>query len=147
MSLSQKCQYALRAVFELAKQEGKGPVKIKDISESQAIPQRFLEGILAQLKQIGVVQSTRGKQGGYLLSRKATDLAIGEIIRIVDGPIVIVECSDSRPQGQCRFDKNCVFRPIWEMATQRLSEVYDSVSFSDLVEDESLRSESSNYII
>ena len=65
MMLTQKCQYAMRAVFELAKREGRGPVKINEIAEAQAIPQRFLENILNQLRQGGVVESRRGKEGGW----------------------------------------------------------------------------------
>lgn len=136
MTISQKCQYALRAVFELSKHQGKGPIKIRAISEAQAIPQRFLEGILAQLKQMGVVQSARGKQGGYLLGRRPDDLTIGEVIRVIDGPIVLVDCAEGRPRGQCTFNQHCVFWPVWETATRALSDVYDSVTFSDLVEDE-----------
>ncbi len=73
MLVSQKSQYALRAVFELARRNGGLPVKIADIAEAQAIPQRFLEVIMNQLKQGGFVESRRGKRGGYLLARSAGD--------------------------------------------------------------------------
>ena len=67
MNLSQKCQYAVRAIFELAKHYGRGPVAISQIAASQAIPQRFLENILNELRPTGLIESRRGIQGGYLL--------------------------------------------------------------------------------
>jgi Rrf2 family protein len=72
MILSQKSEYAVRAVLELAKKEGSGPVKAAMISSAQSIPVRFLENILGQLRQAGIVDSVRGKEGGYLLGRPAT---------------------------------------------------------------------------
>ncbi len=73
MVLSQKSQYAVRAVFELAKKEGSGPVKAANIAAAQFIPVRFLENILGQLRQAGIVESVRGKEGGYRLAgRPAT---------------------------------------------------------------------------
>ena len=79
MAISQKCQYALRAVFELAKHYGQGPVKIADIAKAQAIPLRFLEVILSQLRQGGFAGSRRGNEGGYLLVRSPREFATGHI--------------------------------------------------------------------
>ena len=87
MQLSQKCQYAIRAVFQLAKEHGGGPIKIADVAEAQAIPPRFLELILGELKQGGFTESRRGKRGGYLLARPPAQITVGDIIRFVEGPL------------------------------------------------------------
>jgi Rrf2 family protein len=139
MSISQKCQYALRSVFELAKQHGDGPVKISDIAKSQAIPTRFLEVILNQLKQGGFVDSRRGSAGGYILSRPASALTVGEIIRFIEGPLSPVQCLTGSSGGQCPLHSDCAFLPMWEKAKDALTEVYDSTTFEDLVEQERLR--------
>ena len=90
--ISQKCQYALRAIFDLAKHYGQGPVKIGDVAEAQAIPPRFLEVILSQLKQGGFVESRRGAEGGYLLARAPRQLVVGEVLRFVEGPLGPIVC-------------------------------------------------------
>lgn len=139
MSLSQKCQYSLRAVFELAKHYGEGPVKIADIAARQAIPARFLEVILNQLKQAGFVESRRGSMGGYVLTRSPTTLTVGDIIRYVEGPLSPVQCMATAYEDQCPLRGDCAFLPMWEKAQEALSEVYDTTSFENLVEEERKR--------
>lgn len=136
MQVSQKCQYALRAVFELAKQYGNGPRKIAEIAEAQAIPVRFLEVILSQLKQSGFVGSRRGADGGYSLLRDPGGLTVGEVIRFVEGPVGPVGCVNGDAAKQCPLHGSCVFLPMWERAQKAVSDVYDSTSFQDFIEDE-----------
>ena len=139
MSLSQKCQYSLRAIFELARHYGEGPVKIADIAAKQAIPTRFLEVILNQLKQGGFVESKRGSMGGYVLSRLPEALTVGEIIKYVEGPLSPVQCTTCVSDDQCPLYDDCAFLPMWEKATEALSEVYDKTTFEKLVEEERKR--------
>ena len=87
MFISQKCLYAMRAIFELSLREDSEPVKINKIADAQNIPPRFLEIILNQLKHAGFVESKRGKQGGYVLSYSPDELKVGEIINAVQGSI------------------------------------------------------------
>ncbi len=134
--VSQKCQYALRAIFELAKRHGQGPVKISDIAEAQAIPTRFLEVILNQLRRAGFVQSRRGPEGGYILAGAPETMKIGAIIRFVEGPQVPVSCMTEEDNGECSLKSRCVFLGMWTRAAKALSDVYDQTSFQDLVEDE-----------
>ena len=140
MLLSQKCQYALRAAFHLAKHHSQGPVKIADIAEAQAIPKRFLEVILGQLKQGGFVASHRGNEGGYTLDRDPSDLTVGEIIRFVEGPIGPVGCMAGDSQEKCPLHGKCVFMPMWVQVRDNLEDVYDNISLQDLVEQERQRS-------
>lgn len=134
MLVSQKCQYALRAVFELARRNGSLPVKIVDIAEAQAIPQRFLEVIMSQLKQGGFVESRRGKRGGYLLARSPEDLKIGEVLRFVEGPLGPVGCVMGNSKKNCRLYGDCVFLPMWEKVRNAVSDVYDNTTFQNLVD-------------
>jgi Rrf2 family protein len=139
VGISQKCQYALRAVFELSKQQGKGPVKIAHIAKTQAIPVRFLEVILNQLKQAGFVESRRGSSGGYVLTRSPASLSVGEIIRFIEGPLSPVQCVTGSGDGHCPLHTECAFLPMWEKAAAALSRVYDATTFEYLVEQDRLR--------
>jgi Rrf2 family protein len=133
MNVSQKCQYALRALFELSLVTSGEPVRIADIAESQAIPGRFLEVILAQLKNAGFVASRRGKEGGYLLARPAASITVGDVVRFVDGPIHPVKCLGE--QGtECLFKGDCAFAWVWDKAAAALDAVYDTITLADLVE-------------
>ena len=136
MHVSQKCQYALRAIFELAKHEGNGPVKICDIAQAQATPQRFLEVILGQLKQVGFVESRRGAEGGYLLVGRPEDLFVGQVIRFVEGPVTPVDCSSAGGKAKCKLNGSCAFLPVWKKVQKAVSGVYDTTTFADLIEQE-----------
>jgi len=140
MFLSQKCQYALRAIFELAKRSGQGPVKIAEIAEAQAIPVRFLEVILSQLKQAGFATSQRGSKGGYLIIRSPGELTVGEVIRFMQGPVGPVECVAGVSKGKCPLYGNCAFLPMWEKVQKAVSGVYDNTTFQDLLDQEKQRS-------
>src|SRR5215475_6050411 len=85
MNISVKGEYAIQAIFDLASQRPGEPVKIADIARRQKIPQKFLELILAGLKQGGFVESRRGAEGGYLLARSADAITIGEVLRFTEG--------------------------------------------------------------
>jgi Rrf2 family transcriptional regulator, cysteine metabolism repressor len=133
MWVTQKCQYALRALFELAKREQEGVVRSADIAAHQAIPKRFLEVILHQLRQGGFVDSQRGKEGGFFLARPAEAITVGEVIRFIDGPINPVDCQLGKPHAQCSLKGGCVFMSLWDEAREALERVYDTKSLRDLV--------------
>jgi Rrf2 family transcriptional regulator, cysteine metabolism repressor len=134
--VSQKCQYAIRATFELAKQNGNGPVKISNIAEAQAIPARFLEVILNQLRQAGFVQSRRGAEGGYYLAKQPDKITVGEIIQFVEGPIVPIACMTEPDGSKCSLHGNCVFMGMWRRVAKASSDVYDHTTFQDLIDEE-----------
>jgi Rrf2 family cysteine metabolism transcriptional repressor len=147
--LSQKSQYAVRAVFELAKRSGDRPVKAGRIADAQFIPVRFLENILTQLRLAGIVESVRGKEGGYRLRRPPRDLSVGEVLRLIQGPVSEIECfgpgvvsgagASSVPAAsgqECPLRPGCVLLPMWERAHQAMMAVFDETSFQDLVDQE-----------
>ena len=142
MLVTQKCQYALRALFDLARLEGQGPIKIVDIAQRQAIPPRFLENIMNQLKQGGFVESRRGKEGGFLLARPAKQLAVGEVIRFLQGPISPIASETGGRKGPSSVPPgDSDFAPMWEKAENALNEVYDSITLGHLLEEAQRREE------
>ena len=129
MKLSPRCRYALRAIFELAKRENGTPTPIGLIAQSQSIPPRYLELILAQAKLAGFVQSKRGRAGGYALARDSRDISVGDVIRAFDGPIVVGEANAET----CPPDVAYAFREIWQEASEALNRALEGASFADLV--------------
>ena len=142
MLISHKCQYALRAIFELAKHKDKEPVKIAQIAEAQAIPLRFLEVILSQLKQGGFVVSQRGNKGGYILDRSPESLTVGEVMQFIQGPVGPVDCVTIGSKEKCRLYGSCAFLPMWHKVRKAVSDVYDNTTFQDLVWQEGRQSDS-----
>jgi len=142
MRVSQKCQYALRALFELAKHFGNAPVRSAEVAQRQAIPPRFLEVILGELRHAGLVVSHRGRRGGYSLTRPPSALTVGEVIWFFEGPVGPVVCAGGRARTDCPFHHDCVFLPMWERVRDAVAGVYDSTTFQDLVDAERQRKES-----
>jgi Rrf2 family transcriptional regulator, cysteine metabolism repressor len=141
MNLSQKCQYAFRAVFELSRRHCREqPVSVAEIAEIQAIPPRFLEQILAELRQGGFVTSRRGAQGGYVLAIPPAELRVGDIIRFIEGPISPVKCIIQEDESDCALRAECMFQDFWQRAKEAVEKVYDSTTFQDLVREAEERS-------
>ncbi len=136
MLVPRKVQYALRAVFELAKHSGRGPVKIADIAKAQAIPARFLEAILNQLKQAGFVDSRRGKGGGYFLTRSPGRLTVGEVMHFMQGPVRAVDCFVEKSKSSCPLLGSCVFLSMWEKVHDAIETVYNNTTFRNLLDQE-----------
>ncbi|NLY00230.1 MAG: Rrf2 family transcriptional regulator [Rhodopirellula sp.] len=136
MQVSQKCQYTLRALFELAKRQGNGPVSAAEIAAAQAIPPRFLELILHGLKNSGEVESRRGVNGGYVLAGSPDAITVGDIIRAVDGSSAPVKCVVGRGERHCPLRGHCAFMGLWERAQRAIEQIYDTTTLQDLIDDE-----------
>ncbi|MEA3401739.1 MAG: Rrf2 family transcriptional regulator [Armatimonadota bacterium] len=132
MILSHKCQYAIRAMYEITRREGEWPVKSGEIAKAQAIPPRFLENILAQLRRGGFVDSKRGKNGGYMLADPTQPVTVGEVIRFIEGPLVPVHCM-MEGSAVCELYGECPFREMWTAAHQAVIEVYDNTTVHGLI--------------
>lgn len=138
MLISRKSQYALRAILELSKRYDDGaPCKTHDIAARQDIPVRFLEVILCRLKQAGYVESVRGKEGGYMLAQPPGSITVGDIVRHCEGGMDPVESLNEALKDFSSGRNLSVFTPLWKDVRDSISEVCDSVSFSDLVKKES----------
>jgi len=136
MHVSQKCQYALRAIFELSRRPRQDPVRTSEIAKSQAIPPRFLELILGELKQGGFVESRRGARGGYLLPRQPDRVTVGEVIRFVDGPVAPVQCITETERADCPLYGGCAFIGLWSQVRDAVNHVFDNTTFQDLIDED-----------
>lgn len=125
MNVSVKGDYALHAIFDLALQEPGQPIKIADIARRQKIPQKFLELILAGLKQGGFVESRRGAEGGYLLARPPDAITLGDVLRFVEGA-KSTKPMRKQPAGD-------PFTDIWRRVDTAISSVVDNTTFAELV--------------
>jgi Rrf2 family protein len=124
MNISVKGEYALQAIVDLAGHRPGEPVRIADIARRQRIPQKFLELILASLKQGGFVESRRGAEGGYLLARPAESITVGEVVRFVEGP----QQGKERP----RRKSDTPFTDMWQQVDLAVSGIVDKTTFADL---------------
>lgn len=130
---TKKGQYALRAIYELAKRKNDGPVKISIIAEAQAIPPRFLEVILNQLKGSGLVESKRGFYGGYSLTRQPSDISVGDVLRYLQKEMEASHCIACVSKKSCPFLKNCVFKSMWHRVKAAAYKIYDETTMQDLL--------------
>lgn len=126
-------QYALRAIFELAKHMDKGPIKISDIAAAQAIPVRFLEVILNQLKGSGFVDSKRGFYGGYYLVKKPDTISVGDLLRFLQGDPDHTSCIACVSNTSCPFGGNCAFSDMWISVKEAAFKIYDETTITDLL--------------
>ena len=120
MNISVKGEYALQAIFDLASQPQGDPVKIADIARRQKIPQKFLELILASLKQGGFVESRRGAEGGYRLSRAADQITVGEVLKFVEN-------------GKRQHRSADAFNDLWQRVDASIAAIVDHTTFAELV--------------
>jgi Rrf2 family protein len=125
MNISVKGEYALQAIFDLAAHNGGDPIKIADIAQRQKIPQKFLELILASLKQGGFVESRRGAEGGYLLAKPADTITVGDVINYIEGAKARSTARKSRAADP--------FSDMWQRVDTAVSNVVDRTSFAELV--------------
>ena len=136
MLVTQKNQYALRAIFELARRKGGGPTKTSEIARAQAIPVRFLEVILNQLKRSGIVESKRGYYGGYSLVRPPEDISVGDVFRFMQGAADSLHCMACETRSDCPFHGKCAFIPLWNRVQKAIFDVYDGTTLQDLLDNE-----------
>jgi Rrf2 family transcriptional regulator, cysteine metabolism repressor len=137
--VTQKSQYALRALFELATRLDTGPTRIEDIAKAQVIPQRFLEVVLNELKHAGLLEARRGPRGGYLLARSPRDIKVADIIECCQGKFTPVDCLSDAGTSDCALKGDCVFVDLWEEVREAVNHVYESTTLQDLVAREQAR--------
>jgi Rrf2 family protein len=132
VTFSIKCVYALRTILELAIRQGLGVVKSQQIASAQGIPLRFLEIILAELRQGGFVDSKRGNSGGYVLARPPEAITVSQVIDFIEGHKAINKKEDS---GTPVLDED-PFNGLWQQLNRTCSDILNSASFADLAGEE-----------
>ncbi len=134
--LSKKTRYAMLAMTELARRYGEGPVPIGSIAEQERIPRRFLEGILLALKNNGYLDSTRGKTGGYFLSRPPEEVSLAEIVTLFEGSVGMLNCVCENVYQPCEFCKDesdCKIRYTFRKVHDSTAAILKNTSLKDLV--------------
>jgi len=134
-TLSKKGKYALRALYHLAREHGRGPVLIATLSREESIPHKFLELILLNLKNSGLVDSKKGRNGGYYLSRTPEQITIGSVIRLIDGPLAPLPCASEtayRKCEECIDAQNCGTRIVMRRVRDAMAEILDHTTLADV---------------
>lgn len=134
--ISQRAKYALRALVALVRARPGESRMISEISKEQAIPKKFLEQILLELKRAGIVMSRRGRLGGYELLRAPDKITFGEVLRLIDGPIAPLPCLSKiayRKCEDCRDEASCEIRHVFGRVAEATREVLDSTTLADAV--------------
>ncbi|GGN50449.1 Rrf2 family transcriptional regulator [Novosphingobium indicum] len=135
--LSQKIRYAIRALQHLADKYGEGPVPLAEIAEAQNIPAKFLTVILSELSRFGIVDSQRGKDGGYWLAISPIDITYGDLIRIMRGSLALVPCASRFAHEKCKNcveEKDCRTRALMLKVRDATADLLDGVRLSDAIE-------------
>jgi Rrf2 family protein len=112
MRLSRKSDYALRALFTLVAEYGKGPISIRELAERNDVPRRFLEQIMIDLKTQGWVESVAGRVGGFKLARRPNEISMGEVVRHFDGILAPIACVSTTHYEPCSQESTCRFRRV-----------------------------------
>ena len=134
--LSKKTRYAILALASLAREFGNGPVPISRIAGDEHIPQRFLEGILLELKNGGVLGSVRGKAGGSYLSRDPGEVTLCDVVTRFEGTAGMLACASGRTGCSCEFSKEeslCKIRASFADIHRKMTEMLSGVTLRDLV--------------
>jgi len=135
-TISKRTQYGLKAVLNLARHYGEGPVLIATLAQEETIPIKFLEGILLHLKSRGLLRSKTGKGGGYQLSRPPSTITVGSLIRMVEGPLAPLPCASEtayKPCAECPDIERCGTRIIMRQVRDAMADVLDRTTLADLL--------------
>lgn len=138
--ISQKSKYALRALLALARAGEGETLQIAAIAGREAIPKKFLEQILLDLKRAGLVGSRRGQKGGYLLARAPATVALGEVLHIMEGPFLPLACparGSDFPCADCRDERLCAVRHVFARVAAASAEILDGTTLADVLSDPS----------
>ena len=131
--ISTKGDYGMRAAIDLARNfEAGDPVQVKDIAERQDIPKDYLSLIMVDLRKGGIVESVRGPRGGYRLSRPPSEISMGEVLEILEGPIQLLECTSDTSTHQCSQHSGCNMRSVWSYLTDTISGVLHQTTLAQL---------------
>jgi Rrf2 family protein len=133
--LSKKSKYGLKALMVLAEEAGRGPVLVSDLADREGLPKKFLEAILLELKRHGLLQSKKGKGGGYFLSRTPAEITVGQVIRVLDGPLALIPCVSQTAYMKCEEcidEKTCGIRLAMKEVRDATARILDNTTLAGL---------------
>ncbi len=133
MKLSSRGHYGLRAMAQLALSYGTGPQALSDIARAEGLSMAYLEQIMSPLRRAGLVEGSRGVHGGYELSRSPELISAGEIVRALEGPLLLAACvGDGDVAGSCGRESVCATKTMWVRLHDSIAAVLDSTTLADL---------------
>lgn len=133
--LSRKAKYGLRSLIYLAQEQGKGPIQIREVADKLNIPRKFLEAILLELRNNGLLQSRQGREGGYYLERAPDTISVGQIIRMLDGPLAHVPCVSQTAYARCddcTEERLCSIRWVMKEVRDSSAKILDQTTLDQL---------------
>ena len=133
--LSKKSKYGLKALLVLADEAGRGPIQTSELAEREGLPKKFLEAILLELKRHGLLQSKKGRGGGYVLGRKPADITVGQVIRVLEGPLALIPCVSQTAYMKCEEcvdERTCGIRLAMKEVRDATARILDNTTLSDL---------------
>ncbi|MGC1401855.1 MAG: Rrf2 family transcriptional regulator [Thermodesulfobacteriota bacterium] len=139
MKLSTKIRYGVRSLCDMVTNVTDSPAQIKDISKRQSISARYIEQIFQKLKKAGLIKSVRGRSGGYLLTQKPNEISVGDVIRAIEGKDIQLVACLNKNKGEikaCERLGNCAASQVWEEASKRLTDYFDSVTIKQICEEQ-----------
>jgi Rrf2 family cysteine metabolism transcriptional repressor len=138
MKVSSRAHYGLRAMTELAKTYGQGTLSLSEIAAREHMPLPYLEQVIGPLRRARLVEGTRGVHGGYRLARAPSQISVGEVVRVLDGPDATapVECvAEGYVDGTCIREADCLSRPLWSRVKAAMDMVLFGTTLADLCSD------------
>ncbi len=135
--ISKKTKYGLKALIYLARQYDKGPILIADLARDENLPKKFLENILLSLKNNGILQSRKGKGGGYYLGRHPSKITFGQAIRVMEGPLAPVPCVSETAYAKCTECENevtCGIRLVMKDVREAMAAILDGTTLADVLD-------------
>ena len=136
MKISTRGRYGTRMMLDLAAHHNQGPTPLREIAKRQDLSVKYLEQLIIPLKAAGYIRSVRGARGGYTLARKPDKISVGQIIKVLEGGLSLVDCVED--PKVCEREKNCPTRDIWLRMSERLMEELSSLTLSDVLDGERL---------
>ncbi|MEA3018367.1 MAG: hypothetical protein QOI38_3089 [Sphingomonadales bacterium] len=135
--LSQRTRYTIRALLHLADRYGEGPVQLSEIAEAQNLPPKFLTVILSQMRRAGVVETLRGREGGYWLAKPPSDISYGQIVRLTRGSLGLLPCASRYAYESCRnciTEDKCRLHRAMLLVRDETARILDGLSLADPVD-------------
>lgn len=144
MKLSTRGRYGLKAVFELALHYGDGPIPLRDVASRQNLSESYLEQLFLSLRKDKIIESVRGAQGGYMLTKSPKEITVGEVLRCLEGNMSPAVCLEEEGVT-CSQEEECITKYVWSEIKKSIDQVIDSITLQDMVEKSMLKSKEVSY--
>ena len=135
-TISKKTKYALEALYSLSRHYGEGPILVHSVATEEGIPLKFLQAILLELRNRGVVTSKKGRAGGYELSQPPENVTVGTVIRMIEGPLAPLPCArenNYRRCDECKDAQTCGTRIVMRRVRDAIAQILDSTTLADVI--------------